>query len=69
LNALRIESPASRDGYVLLAIDFKGRGNANPTAGEFLSGTNCSGRFGYVTPFAMYNAYRYQGEPMYWLGR
>src|SRR5882672_4778478 len=34
LNALRVESPTSGDGYVLLAIDFKGRGNANDTGGR-----------------------------------
>src|SRR6266404_1123931 len=34
LNALRIESPTSRDGDVLLAIDLKGCGNAKHTGGR-----------------------------------
>src|SRR4029077_17735461 len=34
LNALRIESPTSRDGDVLLAIDFKGCGNTNHACGR-----------------------------------
>src|SRR5229473_577158 len=34
LNALRIKSPTSRDGYVLLAIDFKGRWNTNHARGS-----------------------------------
>src|SRR4029077_3264026 len=34
LNALRIESPTSRDGDVLLAIDFKGCGNTNHAGGR-----------------------------------
>src|SRR5882724_9633626 len=35
LNALGIQSPTSRDGYVLLAIDFKGRGNTNHPGGRW----------------------------------
>ena len=34
MNALRVESPTSGDGYVLFAIDFKGRGNANHARGR-----------------------------------
>src|SRR6266852_2375427 len=34
LNALRIKSPTSRDGDVLLAIDFKGRWNTNHARGS-----------------------------------
>jgi hypothetical protein len=26
-------------------------------------------RVGYVTPCALFNAYRYEGIPLYWLGR
>ena len=35
LNALRIKFPTRDDGYVLLAIDFKGRGNANQSGGHY----------------------------------
>src|SRR5258705_3121204 len=34
LNALRVESPTSGDGDVLLAVDFEGRGNANHAGGS-----------------------------------
>src|SRR5882757_2952754 len=34
LNALRVESPTSGHGYVLIAIDVKGRRNANHTGGR-----------------------------------
>src|SRR5260221_4100925 len=34
LNALRVESPTGGDGDVLLAIDFKGRGNTNHACGS-----------------------------------
>src|SRR4029077_4716420 len=35
LNALRIKTPTSRDRDVLLAIDFKGRGNTNHAGGRW----------------------------------
>ena len=35
LNALRIKSPTRDDGYLVLAIDFKGRGNANQSGGNY----------------------------------